>query len=155
MLIRGYGFLTQKPLLLIFNLGEDQLTIVDEILGQYAMYELLHQTAVIGLAAQLEMEIAHLDAADADVFMEAMGLKQSAMERFIQTSYELLGLITFFTGGPKETRARTLRKGQTAVEAAGLIHTDFATGFVRAECINWEDLVNCGSYTEAKSKGLL
>ncbi len=155
MLIRGYGFLTQKPMLLIFNIGEDQLTIADEIIDQYAIYELLHQTSIIVLAAQLEMEIAQLDSADAVVFMEAMGLKQSAMERFIQTSYELLGLITFFTGGPKETRARTLCKGQTAVEAAGSIHTDFATGFVRTECINWEDLVNCGSYTEAKSKGLL
>ena len=96
MLIRGYGFLTQKPLFLIFNLSEDQLTIADEILGQYAMYELLHQTSIIGLAAQLEMEIAQLDAADAEVFMEAMGLKQSAMERFIQTSYELFGINYIF-----------------------------------------------------------
>lgn len=154
-LIRGYGFLTQKPLLLIINISENQLQQSDEIFQHFASYQTHKQTTVFVLAAQLEMEIAQLDASDVFVFMEEMGLKQSAMERFIQASYELLGLVTFFTGGPKETRARTLRRGQTAVEAAGMIHTDFASGFIRAECINWEDLVNCGSYTEAKSKGLL
>ncbi len=154
-MIRGYGFLTQKPLLLIINISENQLTQTDVIFQQFAKYETHKQTSVFVLAAQLEMEIAQLDATDADIFVREMGLKTSAMERFIQTSYELLGLITFFTGGPKETRARTLRKGQTAVDAAGMIHTDFASGFIRAECINWENLVNSGSYTEAKSKGLL
>ena len=82
-------------------------------------------------------------------------MRESALERFIQTSYRLLGLLTFFTTGPVETRAWTLREGQTAVDAAGRVHTDFATGFIRSETINWADLVACGSYLEARSKGLL
>lgn len=154
-LIRGFGFLTQKPLLIICNISEKQLDEVDEIIKRFAEYEARPQTAVIVLAAQLEMEIGQLDSADAKVFMAEMGLNESALERFIQTSYRLMGLITFFTGGEKEARARTLRNGQTAVEAAGMIHTDFERGFIRSECINWEDLVTCGSYTQARSKGLL
>lgn len=155
MLIRGYGFLTLKPLLIILNISEDQLQIVEDLLRQFKHLETLDQTSVIVLAAQLEMEIAQLDQADAEVFLVEMGLHESALERFIQTSYRLMGLITFFTGGPKEVRARTLQNGQTAVEAAGEIHTDFETGFVRSECINWQDLVTCGSYIEARNKGML
>ena len=154
-LIRGYGFLTQKPLLIICNISEMQLQNSDQIADGYAEYTEQPQTTVIVLAAKLEMEIAQLDDADAEIFMIEMGLNQSALDRFIQTSYNLMGLITFFTGGPKEVRAWTLRKGQTAVEAAGLIHTDFERGFVRAECINWENLVTCGGFTQARSKGLL
>ncbi len=154
-LIRGYGFLTLKPLLIICNISELQLQDLDEVYNKYSVYANQPQTDIIVLAAQLEMEIAQLDAADAEVFMVEMGLEQSALERFIQTSYQLMGLITFFTGGEKEARAWNLRKGQTAVEAAGAIHTDFERGFVRSECINWKELVNCGSYSQARSKGLL
>lgn len=155
MLIRGYGFLTLKPLLIILNISEHQLQNVKEILYQYQEFDSLPKTTAIVLAAQLEMEIAQLDQNDAEVFMVEMGLQESALDRFIQTSYKLLGLITFFTGGPKEIRARTLQNGQTAVEAAAEIHTDFGTGFVRSECINWQDLVTCGSYIDARNKGKL
>ena len=154
-MIRGYGFLTQKPLLLVGNIDETQLETADEILERFAKYEAEPQTAVIVLAAQLEMELSQLDATDTEVFMEEMGLRESALERFIQTSYRLLELLTFFTTGPVETRARTLRDGETAVDAAGRVHTDFAKGFIRAETINWADLVACGSYPQARSKGLL
>ena len=154
-LIRGYGFLTQKPLLLVCNIGESQLDAADDILERFTKYETEPQTAVIVLAAQLEMELAQLDKTDAEIFMEEMGLQESALERFIQTSYRLLRLLTFFTTGPVETRAWTLREGQTAVEAAGRVHTDFAKGFIRSETINWADLIACGSYPHARSKGLL
>lgn len=154
-LIRGYGFLTQKPLLLVCNIDETQLAAADEILKHFAKYEAEPQTAVIVLAAQLEMELSQLDETDTEIFMEEMGLRESALERFIQTSYQLLGLLTFFTTGPVETRAWTLQAGQTAVDAAGRVHTDFANGFIRSETINWEDLVTCGGYPEARSKGLL
>ena len=154
-LIRGYGFLTQKPLLLICNIDETQLPAADEIHSRFAEYAAQPQTAIIVLAAQLEMEIAQLDASDAEIFMTEMGLAVSALERFIQTSYQLLGLITFFSGNENGVRAWTLREGQTAVDAAGIIHTDFARGFIRAETINWEELVACGSLVEARSKGLL
>ena len=154
-LIRGYGFLTQKPLLLVGNIGDTQLNAVDEILERLAKYEAEPQTAVIVLAAQLEMELSQLDETDTEIFMAEMGLHESALERFIQTSYQLLGLLTFFTTGPVETRAWTLREGKTAVDAAGRVHTDFAKGFIRSETINWADLVACGSYPQARRKGLL
>ena len=154
-LIRGYGFLTQKPLLLVYNIGETQLDATDDILKHFAKYEAEPQTAVIVLAAQLEMELSQLDETDTEIFMEELGLHESALERFIQTSYQLLGLLTFFTTGPVETRAWTLQEGQTAVDAAGRVHTDFANAFIRSETINWEDLVTCGSYPQARSKGLL
>ena len=154
-LIRGYGFLTQKPLLLVCNIGETQLDAADEILERFAKYKTEPQTEVIVLAAQLEMELSQLDETDTEIFMEEMGLPESALERFIQASYRLLGLLTFFTTGPVETRAWTLREGQTAVDAAGRVHTDFAKGFIRSETINWADLIACGSYPQARSKGLL
>ena len=154
-LIRGYGFLTQKPVLLVCNIGETQLDAADEIHKRFTKYEAEPQTAVIVLAAQLEMELSQLDETDTEIFMEEMGLQESAVERFIQTSYQLLGLITFFTTGPVETRAWTLQEGQTAVEAAGRVHTDFSKGFIRSETINWADLIACGSYPQARSKGLL
>ncbi len=154
-LIRGYGFLTQKPLLLVCNIDETQLAASDEIRERFSVYETERQTAVIVLAAKLEMELSHLDAADAAVFMAELGLAESAFGRFIETSYRLLGLLTFFTTGPTETHAWTLRKGQTAVEAAGRIHTDFARAFIRSETINWADLVTCGSYVAARRSGLL
>jgi GTP-binding protein YchF len=154
-LIRGYGFLTQKPLLLVCNISETQLEAADDILKRFRKYESTPQTAVIVLVAQLEMELSQLDAADAAVFMEELGLHESALERFMQTSYQLLGLLTFFTINATESRAWTLREGQTAVDAAGRIHTDFANAFIRSETINWADLVACGSYPEARSKGLL
>ena len=101
------------------------------------------------------MELSELDETDTEIFMEEMGLRESALERFIQTSYRLLGMLTFFTINPTEARAWTLREGQTAVDAAGRIHTDFANAFIRSETINWKDLITCGSYIEARSKGLL
>ncbi len=153
--IRGYGFLTLKPLLHILNIGESQLDAVAAIQGRFSDYAEQRRTAVIVLAAQLEMEIAQLDEADAEVFMAEMGLGASALARFINTSYRLLGLITFFTGGPKEVRAWTLREGQTAVEAASVIHTDFGRGFIRSETIYWEELAACGGFTQARSMGKL
>ena len=154
-LIRGYGFLTQKPLLLVCNISEAQLDAADEILEHFTKYEAEPRTAVIVLAAQLELELSQLDETDTEIFMAEMGLQASALERFIQTSYQLLELLTFFTTGPVETRAWTLQEGQTAVDAAGRIHTDFANAFIRSETLSWDDLVACGSYPEARSKGLL
>ena len=154
-LIRGYGFLTQKPLLLVCNIGETQLDAADDIRKRFKKYEAIPQTTVIVLAAQLEMELSQLDDADAEIFMEALGLRESALERFIRTSYNLLGLLTFFTINPTESRAWTLQEGGTAVDAAGRVHTDFAKAFIRAETINWADLIECGSYPEARNRGLL
>jgi ribosome-binding ATPase YchF (GTP1/OBG family) len=101
------------------------------------------------------MEIAELDDEDAAVFIEDLGLKESAMTRVIHTSYELLSLITFFTGGDNEVRAWTAKQGTTALSAAGMIHSDMERGFIRAETIQADDLIRCGSLAKAREAGLL
>ena len=153
--IRGYGFLTQKPLLVILNIGEDgldQTESIHESIGDSAQKP---QTEIIAVVAKLEMEISQLDEEDAEIFLGEMGLNESALTRVIHASYRLLGLITFFTVVSDELRAWTLRGGMMAVEAAAAIHTDMARGFIRAETIHWADLVDCGSLAKARDKGLL
>jgi len=154
-IIKGYRFLTQKPLLIILNIGEDQIEHADACRQRFEAYAHRPKTALIALSARLEMEIAQLDPPDAEVFMAEMGLKATALTQVIQTSHRLLGLITFLTGGPNEVRAWTLRTGMTALDAATAIHTDLARGFIRAETIRWSDLVACGSVAKAREKGLL
>jgi hypothetical protein len=165
-MIKGYRFLTQKPMVIVLNIGEDQLEQSEEICQRFAEYAekivpvgqlslRKPQTDLIALSARLEMEIAQLDAADAEPFLAEMGLKETALTRVIHKSYRLLGLITFLTGGPNEVKAWTLKEGMTALDAAGIIHTDFARGFIRAETIQWSDLAACGSLARAREKGLL
>ena len=151
--IRGYGFLTQKPLLLVLNIGEDELDSAAEIRAKFAASE--RQTEIITLSARLEMELARLDAEDAEIFRAEMELNESALARVIDASYRTLGLITFFTVVSDELRAWTLKEGMTTLDAAGTIHTDMARGFIRAETIHWADLVDCGSLTQARDDGLL
>lgn len=151
--IRGYGFLTQKPLLLVLNIGEDQLDSAEEIRASTATAE--RQIEIITLSARLEMELARLDAEEAELFRAEMGLDESALAQVIDTSYRTLGLVTFFTVVSDELRAWTLKNGMTALDAAGAIHTDMARGFIRAETIHWANLVECGSLTEARDNGLL
>lgn len=151
--IRGYGFLTQKPLLLVFNIGEDELDSAEEIRTRFAASE--RQIEIITLSARLEMELGRLDAEEAELFRTEMGLDESALTRVIDASYRTLGLVTFFTVVSDELRAWTLKDGMTALDAADAIHTDMARGFIRAETIHWADLVNCGSLTAARDNGLL
>ena len=151
--IRGYGFLTQKPLLLVFNIGEDELERAEDIRASFAVSE--RQIEIIALSARLEMELALLDAEEAELFRTEMGLNKSALARVIDTSYRALGLITFFTVVSDELRAWTLKAGMTALDAAAAIHTDMARGFIRAETIHWKDLEDCGGLTEARDNGLL
>ena len=153
--IRGYGFLTQKPLLLILNIGENQLNQAEQIHQSFAKNDGEFHTEVIPLSAKLEMEIAQLDAEDVQIFLGGMGLEESALRRVIQASYRLLGLITFFTVVSRELRAWTLTHGLTVVDAAATIHTDMARGFIRAETIHWKRLVDCGSPAKARELGFL
>lgn len=153
--IRGYGFLTQKPILIVFNIGENKLDQAEQILDSIAEHKDKPLTEAITLSAKLEMEIAQLDSEHARIFLNEMGLKVSALNRVIQASYRLLGLITFFTVVSGELRAWTLRRGLAAVDAASAIHTDMARGFIRAETIHWERLVDCGNPINAKDLGAL
>jgi len=110
---------------------------------------------MIVLCAEAEMQISRLDAVDQPAFLEALGIAEPAVRRLVKVSYRLLDLISFFTVGPDEVRAWTVRSGALAPEAAGVIHTDLERGFIRAEVITYDDLVECGSLAHAREKGLL
>lgn len=153
--IRGFRFLTEKPVLVLLNIGEADIPRAAEIAADFASRYRHSQSQVEALSAKVEMEIGQLDEADAAVFREEMGLTESSLERVIRLSYRLLGLISFFTAGPDETRAWTIPNGGTAVDAAAAIHTDLARGFIRAEVITYEDLIALGSTAEARKHGKL
>ena len=153
--IRGFRFLTEKPVLVLLNVGEGDLAGADELVAQIEG-EITHaHTEVAQMSAQIEMEIGQLDEEEAQIFREDLGLEESSMERTIRASYHLLGLISFFTAGEDETRAWTVPRGASAVDAAGTIHSDLARGFIRAEVIGWEELLDLGSMAAAKKQGLL
>ena len=152
--MRGFGFLSAKPLLLLLNLGEDQLGDEgDRLVADIRQRFERPGVSVEGLAGQIEMEIGRLDPDDAAVFMADMGIVESGLDRVIRRSFELLGLIPFFTVGPDECRAWTIRRGANAVEAASAIHSDIARGFIRAEIVSYDDLIATGGMNEAKKAG--
>jgi ribosome-binding ATPase len=153
--LRGYRFLTQKPVLLLVNLDEGRLPdaarIEDEGRTRYGGPQL----SIVALAGKLEAEIAQLSLEDAVPFLEDLGIPEASRGRVIRLTYALLGLFSFFTAGEDECRAWTLPTGATAVDAAGAIHSDLARGFIRAEVVTFEDLMACGSTAEARRRGLL
>jgi len=153
--VRGFRFLTEKPVLILLNVGESDIPKAEAMASEFAgRYEHAH-SQVEALSAKIEMEIGQLDEEEAAVFREELGLHESSLERVIRLSYRLLGLISFFTAGPDETRAWTIPDGSTAVDAAGAIHTDLARGFIRAEVVTYEDLIELGSTAEARKHGKL
>jgi GTP-binding protein YchF len=151
--LRGYRFLTQKPVLVLLNVGEGDLAAAPALIERIkAGYE--HRHAMVdALSAKIEMELGELEPDEAAVFMEELGLAESALDRVIGLSYRLVGLISFLTAGPDEVRAWPIPDGSNAVDAAGAIHTDLARGFIRAETIAYEDLLALGSMAEAKKHG--
>jgi len=156
-IIRGFTFLSLKPMLYVLNLGEEDVTETDAA-EQFAAQAGLKQrprTTVTAVCGKIEAELAELSDADAAEFLESYGLKESAVTRLIHSGYELLGVISFFTIGDKECRAWTLRAGGTTWDAAGEVHTDFQKKFIRAEVIRFEDLVAAGSLAEARNQGVL
>ena len=153
--IRGFRFLTQKPVLVLLNVGEADLPREVEIVASIAAPYEHRNTLVDALSARIEMELGELDPADAAVFMEELGLKESGLDRVIGLSYRLLGLISFLTAGPDEVRAWPIRAGSSAVDAAGAIHSDLARGFIRAEVVAYEDLLRLHSMAEARRAGRL
>jgi GTP-binding protein YchF len=142
--LSGFGLLTRKPFLILLNLGEGQ-----------AMPEVNAETPVVALQGKLEMEISQLPPEDAAIFMSEYGITELSLNRMISISYDLLDQQSFFTVGEDEVRAWTTRRQATAVEAAGEIHTDLAHGFVRAEVVAYQELIELGGMAGAKSKGKL
>jgi ribosome-binding ATPase len=153
--LRGFRFLTEKPVLVLLNIGEADLPREAEVVAGVAARYRHERTMIDGLSARVEMEIGELEPEDAAIFMEELGLHESSLDRVIRLSYRLLGLISFFTAGPDETRAWTIPDGASAVDAAGAIHSDLARGFIRAEVVTFEDLVRLGTMAEARKAGRL
>ncbi len=145
--LRGYQFLTAKPMLLVVNIGEGQIKSPPSF-----PYE--HKNSdMVALAGKIEAELAQLDDDDAQAFMEDLGITAAARDRVIASSYTLLGLMSFLTAGPDEVRAWTIRRNTPAVEAAGAIHSDIQRGFIRAEIVAYDDLIRAGGMPEAKKQG--
>ncbi len=153
--IRGFQFLSQKPMLVIINVGEDNIGEIEKITAEYAYVREKAQTDLAVVCGKIEMELAQLSDDDRKSFMGDLGITESALDLVIKKSYDLLGLISFLTAGEKETRAWTVRKGSTAPVAAGVIHADFERGFIRAEIVAYNDLKRLGSHAEAKKHGLV
>ncbi|MGK2928055.1 MAG: redox-regulated ATPase YchF [Acidimicrobiales bacterium] len=154
-LLRAHFLLTNRPVIAIVNVGEDQVEDVDAITAPVRA-EVEGFAEVVGMCVQLEAEAASLDTEEDRVEMlEGLGLGEGALPRFLHAAYALMGLRTYFTTGEKESRAWTFRAGSKAPEAAGVIHTDFQRGFIRAECIQWDELLACGSWSAARDVGKL
>jgi len=155
--LRNYSFLSEKPVLLVVNLGENSIREAAAFLESSGLTAFANRPglALCPVSAPLEAEIAQLSADDARAFREDMGLREPGLDRVIQTSYALLGLISFLTAGEDECRAWTIRRGTKAPQAAGTIHSDIERGFIRAEVVAFDDLVAAGSLAACRDKGLL
>lgn len=154
LILKGYQFLTAKPILYVLNIQEDQIPNAEKIEQQFSEY-VGKNAAVTSLSAEIEKEISELDEEDARLFMEDLGIKEPALNKLIRKSYELLGLISFFTVGEDECRSWPIRKGTNAQKAAGVIHTDLEKGFIRAETVHYDDLIRMGSMAACKEHGLV
>jgi GTP-binding protein YchF len=151
--LREHFLLTNKPVLAVVNLGESQLAEADALVAP--VRAALPAAEVLPISVQLEAEAVHLDEAERAEMLEELGLGEGALPRFVRAAYHELGLRTFFTTGDKETRAWTFRAGWTAPQCAGVIHSDFERGFIRAEVIDWEELLRIGSWSGARDVGRL
>lgn len=156
-LIEQLFLLTSKPVIYAANISEEDLQsgVDNPYVTELKKYAEKEKSEVLVICAKIEEEIAQLDDEEKKEFLVELGLKESGLDRLIKASYRLLGLISFFTAGPKEVRAWTITEGTKAPQAAGKIHSDFERGFIRAEVIAYDDLMKCGSYNSAREKGLV
>lgn len=157
-LLKGYGLLSNKPILFACNVAEDDVAKDGEgnpHVQKVREYAKTIDAEVVVISAKIEEEISTLDDEDKMMFLEELGLSSSGLDRLVERGYDLLGLMSFLTAGPQEVRAWTIKKGTPAVEAAGKIHTDIQRGFIRAETISYDNLMESGSMVKAKEKGLV
>lgn len=155
-IVRGFRFLTLMPQLVVANLDEADVARAEAIVAPLQAVAGRHRsTSVVAVCAKLEAEIAELPPDEAAAFRADAGIREPALERVLRAMYDLLGLVTFFTGGDEEVRAWTVPKGTPAQQAAGAVHSDMERGFIRAEVIRWDDLLRCGSEAAAKRQGLV
>lgn len=156
-LIKSFSLLSLKPVLYVCNVSEDDLLAEEdnEYVKQVKAYAKEEGSEVITVSAKIESEISQLTEEEKKEFLAELGLKESGLDKLINASYDLLGLMSFLTAGEKEVRAWTIKKGTKAPQAAGKIHSDIERGFIRAEVINYKDLLECGGMSKAKEKGLV
>ncbi len=154
--LKDLALLTLKPVLYVANIAESDITSSDNDYVKSVREIAARQgEECVVISAKIEEEIAMLDPDEKAMFLEELGLSQSGLDKMIQASYKLLGLISYLTAGPQEVRAWTIKNGTKAPQAAGKIHSDFERGFIRAEVVAFDDLMACGTYTAAKEKGLV
>ncbi len=157
VLIRDLHLLTMKPVLYAANVSEGEAVAGGDnsFVGQVKAFAAAEGAEVVVISAKVESEIAELEGEDRDLFLEELGLAESGLNRLIKAAYRLLGLNTYFTAGVQEVRAWTIRQGTKAPQAAGVIHTDFEKGFIRAEVVGYDHLIQAGTMAAAREKGLL
>ena len=152
--LKSYNFLTMKPIIYLANIDEDELTQPDNpYIKQVEEYASKEGSKVIKVCAKIEEELSQLEDQDKQEMLQALGIPMSGLDQLIKATYDLLGLATYFTVGKDEVRAWTFRKGMNAKECAGIIHTDFEKGFIRAEVISYTDLIELGSEQKVKEAG--
>ena len=155
-MIKDYNLLTAKPVIYAANVSEDDLAGEDnDLVKKVREYAEAEGSEVFSICAQIEEEISELDDDEKKMFLEDLGIEESGLDKLITASYRLLGLMSFLTAGEDETRAWTIKIGTKAPQAAGKIHTDFERGFIKAEVVNYQNLLDCGSYAGAREKGLV
>ncbi|SEC32207.1 redox-regulated ATPase YchF [Paenibacillus sp. GP183] len=155
LILRDLHLLTMKPVLYAANVSEDEVASADDnsYVQKVKEFAALEGAEVVPISAKVESEIAELEDEEKEMFLQELGLQESGLNRLIKAAYKLLGLYTYFTAGVQEVRAWTVRRGTKAPQAAGVIHTDFERGFIRAEVVSYQDLVTSGSMNAAKEKG--
>jgi len=154
-IMRGLHLITAKPVLYVANVTEDDLSGAHPFVEKVSAHAAAEGAEIVTICGKIEAEISELEADEKADFLSELGLNEAGLDRMIHAGYRLLGLITYFTAGVKEVRAWTVRDGAKAPEAAGVIHTDFEKGFIRAEVIAYQDFVTCNGETGAKQKGLM
>jgi GTP-binding protein YchF len=153
--IKGLGLMTRKPIIYAANVLEDELATGNSYVEQVRELAAKESAKVVVVSAQVESELVELPESERADFLASLGVEEGGLKSLIRATYELLGLRTYFTSGPKETRAWTILAGMLAPQAAGVIHSDFERGFIRAETVGYQDLVTTGSMGAAKEKGLV
>lgn len=153
--VKGLHLLTIKPMLYVANVSDDDVadSSDNEFVKQVREYAAKENAEVIVICAKIESEIAELDGEEKEMFLQELGIEESGLDQLIRASYNLLGLATYFTAGVQEVRAWTFKKGMKAPQCAGIIHTDFERGFIRAETVSYEDLLQAGNMTAAREAG--
>jgi ribosome-binding ATPase len=155
--LRGFTFLSAKPILIVLNVGEGDAAAMDRVIRETGLEEFSGRpnTLITAVSAQVEAELAMMSDADAAEFMKSYGLQEPGRKRLLRATFDLLGFIVFFTVGEEECRAWTIPRGATAVQAAAAIHTDLSKHFIRGEVIPWKELLDAGSLAAARQKGVL